>query len=135
MRQKCGSKPILAFDDLSDTVDEATISRLAGVYEHVTDVDFYIGGLAERPLSGAAVGPTFACIIRRQFMDLKKGDRFYYENSPRHSAGAFSLAQLDEIRKVSLASLICSNFDLDVVQADVFVIPNSLKYVNIYIYI
>ena len=34
-----------------------------------------VGGLAERPLSGAVVGPTFGCLLGQQFQILKKGDR------------------------------------------------------------
>ena len=35
-----------------------------------------VGGLAERPLSGAVVGPTFGCLLGQQFQILKKGDRW-----------------------------------------------------------
>jgi hypothetical protein len=52
----------------------------------VEDIDLFIGGLAERPLSGAVVGPTFGCLLGQQFQILKKGDRFWYENNIPPSA-------------------------------------------------
>ncbi len=61
------------------------------LFRHVDDIDLYVGGLAERPVTGAVVGSTFACIIANQFKELKKGDRFYYENGP--SATSFTLGK------------------------------------------
>ena len=55
-----------------------TVSALRGVYDHVDDVDLFTGGLAERPVVGGTVGPTFACIIGQQFLNLRKGDRQAY---------------------------------------------------------
>ena len=66
-------------------------------FKHVEDIDLFIGGLAERPLSGAVVGPTFGCLLGQQFQILKKGDRFWYENSIPPSAlskGNFFAANL-----------------------------------------
>ncbi len=55
-------------------------------WRNVDDIDLYVGGLSETPLAGAVVGPVFACIVGNQFSDLKRGDRFYYENGPSNTA-------------------------------------------------
>jgi len=49
-------------------------------YSHPDDIDLFPGGLAETPIPGSRMGPTFACINARQFQELKVGDRFWYEN-------------------------------------------------------
>jgi peroxidase len=36
-------------------------------YSNIDDVDLFVMGLAERPLKGAMVGETFACLLSRQF--------------------------------------------------------------------
>ena len=41
-------------------------AKLSDLYEAPSDVDLWSAGLAETPLNGAHVGPTFACIIGRQ---------------------------------------------------------------------
>ena len=51
------------------------------MFRHPDDIDLFTGALSERRLHGALVGPTFACLLARQFSDSQKGDRFYYENN------------------------------------------------------
>ena len=58
-----------------------------------------------------------------QFSDLKKGDRFYYENSPAVNPMAFTESQLQEIKKVTMSGLICNNYDLLTLQKNVFFDP------------
>jgi len=59
------------FSDLSDTMSEEQINKLASVYNHVDDIDLYIAGLMETPVSGSLLGPTFSCIIADQVSHQK----------------------------------------------------------------
>lgn len=78
-------------------------------YESVDDIDLFTGGISEYPLPGAQVGPTFACIIGRQFEQLRAGDRFWFESSM--GPHAFSIEQLESIKQVTLARVLCANSD------------------------
>jgi len=59
----------------------------------VDDVDLFPAALAEQRVEGGLVGPTFACLLARQFADVRSGDRYWYENSGpfRFSQGTFQL--------------------------------------------
>lgn len=70
------------------------------------DIDLYTGAVSEKPLKGSILGPTLTCTILDQFLRLKKGDRFWYEN-PK----SFTILQLKELRKTTLAKIICDNSD------------------------
>lgn len=69
-------------------------------------MDLYVGAMVEDPVVGGLVGSTLACIIGDQFKRTRDGDRFYFENP-----GIFTSAQLAEIKKASLARVLCDNGD------------------------
>lgn len=109
-REYCNLPKLTSFDDLVGIMNNVTIGQLRSVYESVDDIDLWTGGSSEFPMSQAIVGPTFGCLIGEQFASLRKGDRFWFENNGWPSS--FSSDQLDELRKVSLARLICDNSDV-----------------------
>jgi peroxidase len=118
-RKLCDLPPVTSFTDLQSVMTATVIDKLRSIYNDVRDIDLFTGGLAEVPNKGAAVGPTFGCLLGRQFYYYKRGDRYWYENDIPPSS--FTKDQLNEIRKVSLASVLCDNTaSIDFVQPNVF---------------
>uniref|UniRef100_H2ZQF4 Uncharacterized protein n=1 Tax=Ciona savignyi TaxID=51511 RepID=H2ZQF4_CIOSA len=105
-REFCGLNRARNWSDLASTINESMVTKLSAIYSHVDDIDLMIGGIAETPLSAGSVGPTFGCIIAHQFRDVRKGDRFWFENP-----GIFSKGQLQELRRASFSRVICDNME------------------------
>ena len=105
-REFCNLPKANTFDDLKDEIKDRTtrelLKKLYKNFEEYTDV--FVGGLAEDNLNGSLVGPLFHCLIKEQFIRLRGGDKYYYENE-----GVFDAEQLDEIKKVTLASIMCTS--------------------------
>ena len=76
-REQCGLARFARFDDMTAVMSARTVAALERVYDHEDDVDLFTGGLAERPVVSGLVGPTFACVIGQQFLNLRRGDRFW----------------------------------------------------------
>lgn len=95
---------------------ESTLRMIYGERGFREGMDLWVGGLSERALPTALIGPTFACILGMTFTRIRDGDRFWYE-SPYN----FRSSQVQELRKVKLAKVICDNADdIDEIQANVF---------------
>lgn len=106
-------------------MDLYSCETLAGLYDDIDDVDLFSAGLMERPLEGAKVGPTFACIIGRQFHLLRAADRFWFESS--QGPHAFSYDQLQSIKQVTLARVLCANADqVHSIQARAMRLPHAI---------
>lgn len=108
-REWCGLPRAETFEQLEPYLTNHTAFHYSRLYKHVDDIDLWSGGVSERKLPGAAIGPTFACIIARQFSNTRRGDRFWYENPGLPSS--FTPEQLAEIRKITLAKILCANSD------------------------
>lgn len=121
-RIPCGLTPVREWADLNRIMGPASTHRLRKAYRSVEDIDLFVGGLAERPVVGGIVGPTFSCIIAQQFSNLRKGDRFWYENPGFESS--FTPAQLDSIRQVAFSQILCRALGGGTLQPHVF-LPND----------
>ncbi|CAB3370662.1 Hypothetical predicted protein [Cloeon dipterum] len=123
-RARCGLPKAVVWEDFSREMPTEAIERLRNVYENVDDVELFPGGLSETALPGGLVGPTFACIIGRQFRQLRDCDRFWYETGSQ--VERFSPAQLAELRKASLSKVLCHNMDAPIdIQPIAFDQPNG----------
>ena len=105
-RELCGAGEANFFTDLLTTTTQVNIKKLKQVYATVKDIDLFPGGLTEFPAEGSAIGFTYTCLLTGMFKKLRDGDRFWYE---RGNSVGFTLPQLDEIRKTSLARVYCDN--------------------------
>jgi peroxidase len=122
-REMCGFPTFNSWGDMAGVMSNATLAGYSRSYEAPEDVDLWTGGVSEKPMPGSMVGPTFGCIIAKQFGNLRKGDRFWYENGGWPSS--FTLEQLSEIRKVKLSRMICDNGDdIETIQVYGMVLPD-----------
>ncbi|KAJ8683808.1 hypothetical protein QAD02_019600 [Eretmocerus hayati] len=110
-RSLCNLPEVRNFDDLRGSIANDVVHRLQGVYRKVEEIDLVTGALSEASVTGSVLGPTFVCLLGRTFKNAKIGDRYWYENGPGKTPGAFSEVQLMEIRKTTMARLLCDNGD------------------------
>jgi len=113
-REAIGLQPYKSLAGL--TSDPVLQGDLKDVYGSIDNVDLFMGGLAERHMPGAVVGPTFQAIIARQFQALRTGDRFFWRNQ------GFDAATASMIANTSLADIIERNADTTNLQRDVFLV-------------
>jgi peroxidase len=126
-RESCNLTRASSFEDLRGEIPDNLIKSFKRIYKHVDDIDLFPGGMSERALLGGLVGPTFACIIGRQFNKLKRCDRFWYENSD--PLVRFTEPQLQEIRQSTLSKILCDNCDgVTTLQLHVFISFNQITY-------
>ncbi|XP_011503270.1 PREDICTED: uncharacterized protein LOC105366506 [Ceratosolen solmsi marchali] len=125
-RIPCMLSPIRNWKELERIMVPETARKFKDLYTAVEDIDLFSAGLAERPVVGGLIGATFACIIAQQFRSLRKGDRFWYENPFIESS--FTPKQLQQIRKVTLAQVLCRTLDnIDNIQPFVMLAADNIR--------
>ena len=104
---------------MSDVSSDSTVAQaLLATYSHVEDIDVWVGGLAEDLMPGAMVGELYYAIIVKQFIALRDGDRFWYQND-------LSAQELSIVESSTLAEVIRRNTDVGQEISDsVFIVSN-----------
>ncbi|XP_043462136.1 peroxidase-like [Leptopilina heterotoma] len=108
-RSYCGVPKATTWKDFLDLISPQNVQILSKMFESPDDVDLTVGGILERHVPGTLAGPTFLCILTEQFFRTRVGDRFWYESGDTDTA--FTLEQLNELRKASISRLFCDNGD------------------------
>ena len=116
VREAYGLPRVNSFADITSNVEVQT--QLASVYDSVDNIDLYVGLLAEDHVEGSASGETSQTIIAEQFVALREGDRFYYEN-------IFTPQEIVEIESTTLSDIIVRNTDTTVIQDNAFSLLNQ----------
>lgn len=107
--EACGEQKPLTFPALLSFMSQSQVNRLKQVYVSTADIDVFAGAMSETPISGSEFGFTFNCILLQQFKNSRFGDRFWYERDDHEVA--FNADQLDAIRNVTMARVLCDNAD------------------------
>uniref|UniRef100_A0A8C7DWS8 Thyroid peroxidase n=1 Tax=Oncorhynchus kisutch TaxID=8019 RepID=A0A8C7DWS8_ONCKI len=115
-RTFCGLDRIETRDDFRKVVKDASVvGKIMDLFRHPDNIDVWLGGLVEEPLSGSRTGPLFSCLIGKQIKMIRDGDRFWWE-----SEGVFTLGQRVELLRHSLSRVICDNSEVKEAPLDPF---------------
>ncbi|KAH0503441.1 Dual oxidase 2 [Microtus ochrogaster] len=93
------------------------LEATAALYnQDLSQLELLLGGLLE---SHGGPGPLFSSIILDQFVRLRDGDRYWFENTRN---GLFSEEEIAEIRNTTLRDVLVavSNVDPSALQPNVF---------------
>ena len=70
-REWCGLSVMRRWEDLVGVMGNNSVKGYSEMYESPEDIDLWTAGVSELPLPGSMVGPTFACIIGKQFHNFR----------------------------------------------------------------
>ncbi|XP_070279616.1 dual oxidase 2 [Myotis yumanensis] len=103
---------------LNPNVDAQVLEATAALYNHdLSLLELLPGGLLE---SQGDPGPLFSAIVLDQFVRLRDGDRYWFENTRN---GLFSREEIAEIRNTTLRDVLVAvtNVDPSALQPNVFI--------------
>ncbi|XP_008569477.1 PREDICTED: lactoperoxidase isoform X1 [Galeopterus variegatus] len=95
--------------------NEMLAKKLLDLYGTPDNIDIWMGAIAEPLVERGRVGPLLACLLGKQFQQIRDGDRFWWE-----SPGVFTEKQQDSLRKMSFSRLVCDNTHITKVPLDPF---------------
>uniref|UniRef100_U3BWH7 NAD(P)H oxidase (H2O2-forming) n=1 Tax=Callithrix jacchus TaxID=9483 RepID=U3BWH7_CALJA len=120
-RAALGLPPITRWQDINTALswsDDTVLEATASLYnQDLSWLELLPGGLLE---SHGDPGPLFSTIVLDQFVRLRDGDRYWFENTRN---GLFSKKEIEEIRNTTLRDVLVAviNLDPSALQPSVFV--------------
>ncbi|MEQ8474568.1 MAG: peroxidase family protein [Marinoscillum sp.] len=117
IRNAIGINP---YSDFSFLGDASLEKKFADQYSDVNKVEPWIGMLAEPDISGSILGSTMHEIISEQFLRIRAGDRFWYEND-----SFFSQADLEQIKQTKLSDIVKRNTSILSISEDMFFVDSN----------
>uniref|UniRef100_A0A8C5H6C0 Eosinophil peroxidase-like n=1 Tax=Gouania willdenowi TaxID=441366 RepID=A0A8C5H6C0_GOUWI len=125
-RKLCGLSTPQNQAELTVALNNSDLAqRLLALYGTPDNIDIWLGGVAEPFVKGGRVGPLFACLIARQFKNIRQGDRLWYENP-----NVFTTRQRRVLDSASLSRIVCDNSGITAVQRNVFDLPDRRNRVS-----
>lgn len=102
---------------------ESYVALLRAAYDHVEDIDLYVGGSLEsfNTMDQNLFGSTFECITNVHYKHVVAGDAYFYTH--RNSPYPFSSEQIRTIQNYKFEQLICSMSDVKSVPRMWYVAP------------
>lgn len=115
MREALGLTRVTQFGQITSDTDMA--QNLFDTYGDVNEIDLWVGGLAEDPVTGSQLGELFQAIMVRQFTAIRDGDRFWWEEY-------LTSNERDIVSDTTLAEIIRDNTSIgNEIQDNVFIAP------------
>ncbi|XP_027725983.1 dual oxidase 2-like [Vombatus ursinus] len=112
-----GLKTLQNWSTLNPNLEPEILEAIATLYNHnLSHLELLPGGLLE---SYRNPGPLFSNIVFEQFVRLRDGDRYWFENTRN---GLFTVDEIDEIRNTTLYDVLVAvtNISSSDLQANVF---------------
>jgi len=113
VRQACSLSTKATFASVTSNSTLAT--ALENLYDHPDHMDPWVGALAEDHLTGKAMGELLFTSLLDQFVRLRNGDRYWFQNDP-----SLTSDQKKRLNKVKLSDIIRSNTNWTHIRDDVF---------------
>lgn len=103
-REHCGLPRVTDWERFTELLRPTSAELLPTLYASVNDVELAVAGALERHHGGGMAGETYNCLLLDQFRRTRVADWYFFENG-----NTFPVRQLYEIRKASMARLLCDN--------------------------
>jgi hypothetical protein len=101
------------FSDITSV--DSLADSLRVLYKSVSNIDLWIGILAEDHLPGKSVGRTLNAMLKSQFEKLRDGDFYFYLNDPY-----LSNSLRDQIKRTKFSDIIRRNTGLSNIAVNAF---------------